>query len=46
VPVGAVDERRYQVGPMTRTLMEDYQALARQPYSEGFGESAHFASID
>jgi branched-chain amino acid aminotransferase len=44
VPVGAIDERRYQVGPMTRTLMEDYAKLVRQPDSEGFGESAHFAA--
>jgi branched-chain amino acid aminotransferase len=46
VPVGAIDERRYQVGPMTRALMEDYQTLVRRPDSEGFGESAHFATID
>jgi branched-chain amino acid aminotransferase len=44
VPVGSIDERRYQVGPMTRTLMEDYAKLVRQPDSEGFGESAHFAT--
>jgi len=44
VPVGAIDERRYQVGPMTRTFMEDYAELVRQPGSEGFGESAHFAA--
>jgi branched-chain amino acid aminotransferase len=44
VPVGAVDERRYQVGPMTRALMEDYTRLVRQPDSEGFGESAHLAA--
>jgi branched-chain amino acid aminotransferase len=44
VPVGAIDERRYQVGPMTRTLMEDYAKLVRQPDCEGFGESAHFAT--
>jgi branched-chain amino acid aminotransferase len=43
VPVGAIDDRRYQVGPMTRAVMEDYQKLVRQPDSEGFGESAHFA---
>ena len=43
VPVGALDERRYQVGLVTRTLMEDFKALVRQPDSEGFGESAHFA---
>jgi branched-chain amino acid aminotransferase len=43
VPVGAVDDRRYQVGPMTRALMEDYARLVRQPDSEGFGESAHLA---
>jgi branched-chain amino acid aminotransferase len=43
VPVGALDARRYQVGPVTRTLMEDFKALVRQPDSEGFGESAHFA---
>ena len=33
-------------GAMTRALMADYQALVRQPDSEGFGESAHFATID
>lgn len=44
VPVGAIDERRYQVGPMTRALMEDYTRLVRRPDSEGFGESAHFAA--
>jgi branched-chain amino acid aminotransferase len=43
VPVGAVDERRYQVGSMTRSLMADYAELVRQPDCEGFGESAHFA---
>lgn len=43
VPVGAIDDRRYQVGPMTRTLMEDYQRLVRQPACEGFGESTHLA---
>ena len=43
VPVGALDERHYQVGLVTRTLMEDFKALVRQPDSEGFGESAHFA---
>ena len=45
VPVGALDERRYQVGLVTRTLMEDFKALVRQPDSEGFGESAHFAEV-
>jgi branched-chain amino acid aminotransferase len=44
VPVGAIDDRRYQVGPMTRTLIDDYQKLVRQPDCEGFGESAHLAS--
>jgi branched-chain amino acid aminotransferase len=43
VPVGAIDGRPYQIGPMTRGLMTDYAALVRQPDSEGFGESAHFA---
>jgi branched-chain amino acid aminotransferase len=43
VPVGAIDGRPYQIGPMTRSLMADYAALVRQPDSEGFGESAHFA---
>jgi branched-chain amino acid aminotransferase len=43
VPVGAIDDCRYQVGPMTRALMEDYTRLVRQPDSEGFGESAHLA---
>src|SRR5882757_2971158 len=41
VPVGAIDERRYQVGPMTRALVDDYARLVRQPDCEGFGESAH-----
>jgi branched-chain amino acid aminotransferase len=45
VPVGAIDQRQYQVGPMTRTLMDDYQTLVRQPDSEGFGESSHLAAI-
>lgn len=45
VPVGSIDHRQYQVGPMTRTLMEDYQKLVRQPDSEGFGESSHLATI-
>ena len=45
VRVGAIDERRYQVGPMTRTLMQDYQTLVRRPDSEGFGESAHLAAV-
>jgi len=44
VPVGAIEHRRYQVGPMTRALMVDYQALVRQPDCEGFGESAHLAA--
>jgi branched-chain amino acid aminotransferase len=44
VPVGSIDGRRYQVGPMTRTLVDDYAKLVRQPDSEGFGESAHFAT--
>jgi branched-chain amino acid aminotransferase len=44
VPVGAIDARRYQVGPMTRTLMADYATLVRQPDSEGFGESPHFGT--
>ena len=44
VPVGAIDERRYRVGPMTRTLIDDYAKLVRRPDCEGFGESAHFAA--
>jgi branched-chain amino acid aminotransferase len=43
VPVGAVDDCRYQVGPMTRALMEDYARLVRQPDSESLGESAHLS---
>ncbi|MFI5030341.1 MAG: branched-chain amino acid aminotransferase [Reyranellales bacterium] len=45
VPVGAIDERRYQVGPMTRKLMADYQTLVRRPDSESFGESSHLAAV-
>jgi len=33
----------YAVGTITRTLVEDFKLLVRQPDSEGFGESAHFA---
>jgi branched-chain amino acid aminotransferase len=44
VPVGAIDERRYQIGPMPRTLIDDYAKLVRRPDCEGFGESAHFAA--
>jgi branched-chain amino acid aminotransferase len=44
VPVGAIDNCRYQVGPMTRALMQDYGALVHQTDSEGFGESAHLAT--
>ncbi len=44
VPVGAIDNCRYQVGPMTRTLMQDFTALVHQTDSEGFGESAHLAT--
>ena len=29
---------------MTRTLIDDYAKLVRQPDCEGFGESAHFAT--
>ncbi|MBS0222684.1 MAG: branched-chain amino acid aminotransferase [Proteobacteria bacterium] len=43
VPVGSIDQRPYQVGPMTRTLMADYAELVRRTDCEGFGESAHFA---
>ena len=43
VPVGAVDDCRYQAGPMTRALMEDYTRLVREPDSESFGESAHLS---
>ncbi len=43
VPVGSINHRTYQVGPTTRTLMDDFKALVRQPECEGFGESAHFA---
>jgi len=44
VPVGAIDRQHYQVGPMTRALVEDFKTLVRQSDSEGFGESAHFAA--
>jgi branched-chain amino acid aminotransferase len=45
VPVGSIDQRHYQVGPITRTLMDDFMDLVRQPDCEGFGESAHFAEL-
>ncbi|HTR87557.1 MAG TPA: branched-chain amino acid aminotransferase, partial [Reyranella sp.] len=31
VPVGSIDHRHYQVGPMSRALIEDYARLVRQP---------------
>jgi len=30
-PVGEIDQYNYQVGPITRTLMDDYAAIVRQP---------------
>ncbi|MSO75147.1 MAG: branched-chain amino acid aminotransferase [Alphaproteobacteria bacterium] len=30
-PVGEIDQHNYQVGPITRQLMTDYDALVRQP---------------
>ena len=42
VPIGTIDGRHYQVGPMTRGLMADYTQLVRRPDCEGLGESAHF----
>ena len=44
VPVGSVDGHHYQSGPFARSLMADFQALVREPDSEGFGESTHLAS--
>ena len=41
VPVGSVDKRNYQAGPVAKTLMADFQKLVREPDSEGFGESSH-----
>lgn len=41
VPVGSVDRHRYQVGPIARALMADFQKLVRQPDCEGFGEATH-----
>jgi branched-chain amino acid aminotransferase len=43
VPVGSIDGHRYQVGPTTRALIEDYAELVRRPDCEGFGESGHLA---
>jgi branched-chain amino acid aminotransferase len=45
-PVGAIDGRGYQIGPVTRALMADYAALVRRSDAEGYGESAHFAPQD
>jgi len=30
-PVGRIDDLNFQVGPVTRTLMEDYDKLVRSP---------------
>ena len=35
VPVGAIDGHRYQVGPMTRALMADFQKLVRAARQRG-----------
>jgi len=43
VPVGSIDGRHYQPGPVARTLMADFQKLVREPDCEGFGESTHLA---
>ena len=45
VPVGSIDGHNYQVGPVARTLLEDFPKLVRQPDCEGFGESSHLASV-
>ena len=45
VPVGSIDGHRYQPGPVARTLIGDFHALVRAPDAEGFGESAHLASV-
>ena len=29
MPVGQIDQKRFEVGPITRQLMEDYQAVVR-----------------
>ena len=44
VPVGSIDGHHYQAGPVARALMEDFQALVRQPDCEGFGEATHLAA--
>jgi branched-chain amino acid aminotransferase len=44
VPVGSIDGHHYQAGPVTRTLMADFQKLVRQPDAEDFGESTHLMS--
>ncbi len=31
-PVGEIDDRKFQVGSITRTLMEDYDALVHAPH--------------
>jgi branched-chain amino acid aminotransferase len=46
VPVGSIDHRAYQIGPITRTLVTDFKELVRQPDCEGFGESDHLAAAD
>ncbi|MEE8606828.1 MAG: aminotransferase class IV, partial [Nitrospiraceae bacterium] len=30
-PIGEIDEHHYQVGPITRTLIEDYDKIVRAP---------------
>ncbi len=38
-PVREIDGRHYQVGPLVKTLIDDFAALVRREDAEGFGEN-------
>ena len=44
VPVASVDSHNFQVGPITRAMLDDFPRLVRASDCEGFGESGHWAA--
>jgi branched-chain amino acid aminotransferase len=40
-PVREIDGRHYQVGPLVKTLIDDFAALVLREDAEGFGENDH-----
>jgi branched-chain amino acid aminotransferase len=40
-PVREIDGHHYQVGPLVKTLIDDFAALVLREDAEGFGENDH-----